>query len=179
MSSTREKVKVLFELYYKNLCYFAYTLIGDKNLAEDFVQDAFIALYKNYGTVVQEEKVLKSFLYSSVRNSIYNWHRRNNIERKYHEKEPFNELVEIDFDNALIKVEALSQINAMINQLPDACQQIFRMHYLEEMSLKEIAETLQVSINTVKTQKLRGLRFLKSKLNPELFFFLLWIYLSK
>lgn len=176
MSSDFKDLKVLFDLYYQNLCYFVFTLTGDKVFAEDVVQDAFISLHHNIESLTPEEKVYKSYLYSSVKNSVLNNYRHNKVEKKYHEKEPFLDITEGDFDNALIKTEVIQEINKILGELPQGCQNIMRMYYIMGLSVKEIADQLQISTNTVKTQKLRGVRYIKSKLSPEFFILLYFFY---
>lgn len=173
MSSDLKDLKVLFDHHYQNLCFFVYTLTHDQVLAEDVVQDAFISLHHNLDSLPPEEKVYKSFLYTTARNSVLNLHRRNNVVKKYHARMPFVDIQEGDFDNAIIKTEVLAEINKIIENLPASCQNIMRMHYVLGLSVKEISEQLNISPNTVKTQKLRGLRYIKSKLNPEFFILLL------
>lgn len=175
MSVISLKFKDLFEEHYQNLCFFTYTLVNDKILAEDFVQDAFIALYNNQEILDKEAKVLKAYLYTTIKNSVLNWARRTKVERKYHDLTPFVDFVDLDFDNAMIKAETVGEINKIIAKLPDSCQNIFKLYYLEGLSTKEIATQLQLSINTIKTQKQRGLKYIQSKLSPEFFLILYFI----
>jgi len=177
MLSTAKLINIEFDKHYQNLCFFAYTLLGDKVMAEDFVQEAFLSLFIKFDTITPNENVYKSFLYTSVKNSILNWHRHAKVESKYHQLTPFKDYIELDFDNAMIKTEAISEVNNLISNLPNACQQIFRLYYLDGLSSKEIATKLNVSINTIKTQKLRGLKYIQSKLNPE--YFLIFLFLIK
>ena len=56
-----------------------------------------------------------------------------------------------------------------INGLPDECRKIFLMACLDDMKYQEIANALQISINTVKTQMKIALRFLREHLSKESF----------
>jgi RNA polymerase sigma-70 factor (ECF subfamily) len=51
--------------------------------------------------------------------------------------------------------------------MPTSCQQVFRLGYLDGLSNLEITRELKISINTVKTQKQRGMKMLLKRLNPE------------
>jgi len=165
--------KDLFDKHYKGMCYFAYTLVGDYTLAEDFVQDAFIAYFGKKEQISSQESIVKSYLYSSVKNSIFNWQRRNRVQEKYWEKTGFTELDDIDIDNAIIEAEVMEEIDKIIKELPDACRMIFQLSYLEGLSNQQIADELNLSINTIKTQKRRGLQHLRSRLSPEYFLILI------
>src|SRR5690606_24875116 len=109
--------------------------------------------------------------------SILNYHRRSKVEVKYHQLQPFNDQIDLDFDNAIIKTEAISEINILIKKLPRSCQEIFKLYYLEGLSTKEVAEQLNLSVNTIKNQKLRGIRYIQTHLNPE--YFLIFLLFTK
>ena len=175
MTSMSVQFKILFDEHYQNLCFFAYTLVNDKVLAEDFVQEAFLALYKNQENINKDSKALKAYLYTSVKNSVLNWSRRLKVEKKYHDKTPFLDFVDLNFENALIKAEIIGEINKIIVKLPASCQNVIKLYYLEGLSVKEIAEELQLSVNTIKTQKLRGVKYIQSQLKPEYFIFLYFL----
>jgi RNA polymerase sigma-70 factor (ECF subfamily) len=78
----------------------------------------------------------------------------------------------------MIETEVLTEINKIINKLPEACQAIFKLSYIEGFSNQEIADQLQLSINTIKTQKRRGLKYVQSKLNPEFFIIFMSVVLT-
>lgn len=151
------------------MCYFAYTMTRDMVLSEDLAQEAFVAYYRNKENISLNEATVKSYLYSAVKNSVLNWARHNKVQEKYWNLTPFNEQDELDLSHALIETEVITEIHKLVNELPPACQNIFRLSYFEGFSNQEISEQLNVSVNTIKTQKRRGLKHLQSKLNPEFF----------
>lgn len=165
--------RYIFDKYYKGMCYFAYTLLGDMHLAEDFAQEAFIAFYRKREEIKNEEKVIKSYLYTSIKNSVSNWARHNKVQEKYWLRTGFSEQDDLDIHHALIETEVMTEIYRIVSELPSACQTIFRLSYFEGFSNQEISEQLNLSVNTVKTQKRRGLKHIQSRLDPE--FFLLFI----
>ena len=166
----------LFREYYARLCYFAWQALGDKELAEDIVQDAFMAFLEHQDFVAHHEVAIKNYLYTSVRNACYNVSRDAKIEERYFQLNPSVTIDESSVINDIIHSEVMNEVYVIINSMPEGCQRIFRLGYLEGWSNSEIAEKLQVSINTVKTQKQRGLKILKGKLNPELLgIFMLYI----
>ena len=65
-----------------------------------------------------------------------------------------------------------------INQLPPERRRIFMMVYAEGKKYKVVAEHLQISINTVRTQLSRSLKFLREKLEGHMFTILL-LYFRK
>jgi len=67
----------------------------------------------------------------------------------------------------MIHTEVINEVYRIIAEMPTACQQVFKLGYLDGLSNLEITERLQISINTVKTQKQRGMKMLLDKLHPE------------
>lgn len=168
----------LFKDNYAKLCYFATQLLNDAVVANDVVQETFIM----YWNLKEEEKQkvgsVKGFLYQSVKNGCLNKLRREKIEQAYlklQQAEPIEEAAAL---NLMIKSEVLSEINKILLSLPDGCQQVFRMGYLDGLKNQEIADALGISINTVKTQKKRGLQLIRTKLNPDFFAIALIFFLK-
>lgn len=158
----------LFRKYYARLCHFAWQLLGDEVMAEDVVQDAFAAFLERRHMVADKDAAIKSYLYTSIRNACHNVGRDAKIEERYFRLNP--QVVEEDSTviNKMIRSEVMNEVYMVITAMPQGCQRIFRLGYLEGWSNAKIAEKLQVSINTVKTQKQRGLKLLKGRISPEL-----------
>ena len=159
----------LFRRYYTRLCHFAFQLLEEKDMAEDIVQDSFLAFWNSSSQIADDPIAVKNYLYSSVRNACYNLHKRSKIKERYLQIQPTEELEEPKALQAMIRAEVMNEIYKVIQTLPRSCQQVFRMGYLEGLSNPMIADTLGISINTVKTQKQRALKVLRASLNPEAF----------
>lgn len=157
----------IFKRYYKRLCLYAYRLLDNMTLAEDFVQDAFCSYFDKKDNVSTDEKAIKQYLYSSVKFLVYNHYRKNKAQERYRQLIIFEEADERSLEREMIYVEVLNEVYEIIGSMPMACANIFRKGYLEGLSNKEISEELNISINTVKTQKQRGMKILLSKLHPE------------
>lgn len=159
--------KFIFKKYYKSLCYFAWQLVHDQRLAEDLAQDAFVSYFQQKEQVSREENSIKAFLYSSIRYAVYNSARKNKTVKKFWERNVYTEIDDTDYEHNIIRAEFLTSIHSAISSLPEACQQVIKLSYVEGLSNLEIAEELQLSINTIKTQKQRGLKALRKSLSPE------------
>lgn len=158
----------LFKHHYPKLCLFAVSLVKDDAIAEDLVQETFIRVW-NLKETVEPSALSQALLYGAVRNACFNFLRRQKLEHSYlneRQAEPFEEAVALNY---MIRSEVIAEINRIISTLPDGCQTIFKMGYLEGLKNNEIAQQLGISINTVKTQKQRGLKLLKLRLDPKHF----------
>ena len=63
-----------------------------------------------------------------------------------------------------IESEIMDEIFRAIDQLPEECRKVFKLSYIDGMEVCKVAETLHISENTVKTQRLRARKFLKENL---------------
>lgn len=160
-------LEVIFNEYYDRLVYFSLKIVDDKQDAEDAVQEAFVRYWNNRDNISQELQAIRSYLYATVKNISLNMIRHRQVVKDFEQRtsSPASENMII---NKIIQTEVLAKISKAMDTLPDACRRISWMGYIDGMKNLEIAKELGISVNTVKTQKLRGLRILKMKLIPEL-----------
>lgn len=167
----------LFRQYYKSLCHFAWKFVGQSAVAEDLVQEAFISFFKEKQRIDESDSFVRNYLYTAVRFSCLKYLRHQKVKEKYWSLVDFKEEDEHSVELSLIHTEVINEVYRIIAQMPASCQQIFKMGYLEGLSNLEITDRLQLSVNTVKTQKQRGMKMLLEKLHPE--FLPLIIFLLK
>lgn len=173
----REKAifQLLFEYYYRPLCLFGTKIIHDRDAAEDIVQEAFVNFWKHDMTGFPNIKTVKTFLYNSVQNRSLNYLRDINTRNRNYQHLEFTGNDEEHFIYHQIQSEITAEVFAAIEELPDRCREIFKMAYIDEQEEKEIATLLNVSVNTIKTQKLRAKNYLKGRLG-KLFVFAVLIF---
>lgn len=164
-------MEAVFRRYYPKLCYFAFKIIEDKDSGEDIVQDVFLR-FQDRLPQFKSEAALGSFLYLSVKNACLNLLRHRAVEAKYEASVAFSFKEEASFVETLIRAEVYGEIHQAIQSLPAACRNVINLAYFDGLKNEEIANRLQVSLNTVKTQKQRGLQLLRSRLGPDAFFLL-------
>lgn len=160
----KKAFREVFDQYFNALCGFGYRYIKDAGLAEDMTQEAFISFWENRKNFEQMNAV-KAFLYTSVRNKCLN-HLKHQQVLKKHESALIYQL-ESDqfFTNHIIEEETFNHLYIEIKELPQAAQEIMLLA-LNGLKNQEIAEELDISVNTVKTQKKISYAKLKEKLGP-------------
>ncbi len=116
---------------------------------------------------------VKSYIYMMVKNGSLDVLKKQNKKVKLDESIS-DDILEFDFNILQEEVYAIL-INAL-DSLPEKCKEVFELSCLEGMKYKDIAQQLNISINTVKSQRARAIELLKVKLinYPELLFFLLF-----
>ena len=74
-----------------------------------------------------------------------------------------------------IENEVIEEIFHTIERLPEECKKVFKLSYIEGLEVNRVAEILDISENTVKTQRLRARKFLKENLKDLFPLLLLFI----
>jgi RNA polymerase sigma-70 factor (family 1) len=169
VSAENVDLDVLFKEYYDRLVYFSLQLIKDKDQAEDIVQEAFIKYWNQRETVMQNRIAIKNFLYSTVRNASLNTIRHGKVIEAYIQQQGNTEPEEPPVIEAIITAEAVAEIHAALHSLPESHRTISIMGYFDGKKNQEIADELDMSVNTVKKQKQRALELMRVKLSPEMF----------
>lgn len=154
--------KHLFDSMYVNLRSFAFSYIKDDNSTDDFVQESFIALW-NKRTDFDHFNLIKSFLYTSVKNKCLNYLKHNKVVDKNSESIKKYYLDKSD-TNKIIEEQVHKKIYDAIAHLSPQARKIV-IYSMNGLSNPEISEELGVSINTVKTQKKRSYKVLREKLD--------------
>jgi RNA polymerase sigma-70 factor, ECF subfamily len=145
----------LFDELYTPLCQFCMRLVNDANIAEDIVQEQFVYLWENWQRLATIFSI-KSYLYKAVKNRSINHLKKQFSENRFLQ---FHEVIDISQErtqasaNDLLENEELEKLlEKAIESLPLRCRTIFNMKRFAEMSNKEIAESLDISIKTVEAQ---------------------------
>ncbi|WP_186756220.1 RNA polymerase sigma-70 factor [Echinicola salinicaeni] len=167
------EVELLFRKYYPRLCAYAMNFLEDEGDAEDIVQDVFHVYMEKKSSISNQSHAIKSFLYTSVKNACLNNFRHQKVKDKHRHHYLMSHDGFTDSMGDIIHAEILGRLHEAINELPKGCGLVIRMGYLEGLKNPQIADILQVSVNTVKTQKQRGLMLLREKLGDTVLLVLL------
>lgn len=177
----------IFKEYYLPLYYYAKKITGNKENAEEVVQNTFLKLWENPESF-NVDRSLDSYLYKTVHNNSLNLLKHLQTREKYNanykqrlaEANDIYSLLERNSLSILIANELERKIEASINKLPKQCQKIFRLSRFEGMKNKEIAEELDISLNTVIKQMSIALTKLRKSLGQYLKcgFLLLFVHIN-
>ena len=153
----------LFKRYCQALINFSRRIVSETETAENIVQDVFLKLWENRKNLKPGASI-KSYLYTIARNESLKHQRHQTVVRG--SKEEISELhapVKTP-DEHLSEIELTSQIQKAVESLPARCKIIFMMNRYDDLTYKEIAEVLELSVKTVETQMGRALKHLREKL---------------
>lgn len=75
-------------------------------------------------------------------------------------------------DKTIEHTELRQIISTAINRLPEKCREVFRMSYLDDLSNKEIAQQLGISVRTVEAHIYMALKTLRKQLKGKMLFYI-------
>jgi RNA polymerase sigma-70 factor, ECF subfamily len=165
----------VFKAHFQALHHYAFTIVRDEVIAEEMVQNVFCKLWEKREEL-QVQGAIKSYLYRAVHNGCLNWLKQQKGRARHHDN-IFKQSTEAQHDHDGAEFRQLKQrIQAELNELPEQCRTVFQLSRFEELNYKEIAETMGITVSTVKNHMNKALRVLRTKLTdylPVLLFLLL------
>lgn len=167
----RVTVKSIFDRFYFPLCSFAYRYIQNCDMVEDFVQEAFLKLWERRTEIKQLFEV-KGFLYVCVKNLCLNYLKHQKVKIRNEEMLVKELESSEEFSGCILEKEVDGLIYEALRELPEHSRQIVILT-MRGLSNDQIAENLLISVNTVKTLKLRAYQRLRKKLTGIQWMFLL------
>jgi RNA polymerase sigma-70 factor (ECF subfamily) len=157
----------IYEKYRKNLLRIASGLLNDTAAADDIVHDCFVSLAQS-PEKLRVNGNLKSYLATCVANRV----RNANLARQRKATSGLND-ADSTVSNAkrpeqwIIAGERLRQLNDAFAQVPYEQREVVILHLQADMKFRAIAESQNVSINTVQSRYRYGLDKLRSILDSE------------
>ncbi|GEB51956.1 MULTISPECIES: RNA polymerase sigma factor [Streptomyces] len=139
-------------------------LVDDRHTAEDVVQDAFAAVFRRYGTALDDLHDAAAYLRTAVVNAARSVLRRRRTSRTY---TPPHEADQAPVDEAVLLAEEHREVLAALGRLTSRQREVLVLRYWSELSEAEIADTLGLSRGTVKSTASRALDALEKVLEEE------------
>ena len=167
-------LRMLYSHFYKALEGYAVQMVEEQTVAEDMVQEVMMATWQQRRTF-STTSLLKAYLYNAVRNECINYLRHSQVRQNHIDRieQHFREM-QTDADGELLlhKEELYRQLFMAIDEMPEKQRNVF-LSIMEGKKNREIADAMQISINTVKKIRPRGMDRLRQQLNPEVLTLLL------
>lgn len=145
------------------MLHFAISITGNVEDAEEVVNDIFISIWDKQ-TELKEELGIKSYLFRSVKNRSLNKIRSSKTHFETMSEEiPLAGNFTTGLDQIQFK-ETRDKVQFFVDQLPTRCRQVFLLSRVHDLSHKEIAELMDISVKTVENQIGFALKFLREAL---------------
>ena len=153
--------RLLYKLYAPKMLGVCMRYFRTRDEAQDALQDGFVKVF----TKIKDFRgsgSLEGWIRRIMVNTSLNLH-RDNLKRMYHldVDDEHVQIADHSFDYDHFNVE---DIMRLVQQLPDGYRIVFNMYDIDGYSHKEIAEALNISVNTSKSQLLKARRHLRKEL---------------
>lgn len=168
----REAFAELVEMYKDKIYQLAYRMTGNRQEAEDVAQETFLRVYANLHTYDINLK-FSTWIYRIATNLCIDRGRKKKADFSLDEEISGSE--GLDWHSRLSSKEKTPEDKVVIHELQETVQQalsqlgpkyrsIMILRYIEDLSLQEISDALQLPITTIKTRIHRGREALRGKL---------------
>ena len=164
----RDAFKEVFDMYREKVYRMSYIILKDKAASEDVLQEVFIQVYLK----IRDLKHIGAFevwLYRITMNCCRKLINKENKIRIINVNENYDGYADIQDDeintpeSIIVNQEFCTEVMNVIYELPEYQRISLVLFYYNEMSIKEIANTMNCSEGTVKSRLFHGKRYLKDK----------------
>lgn len=154
----------LFRNYYSPLYHYAMSIVGERDAAEEIVEELFYVIWRDRGKL-DIFRSTKSYLYTSVWNSCIQYIRQRQKENECYQN--MQQLLpgytdSLEEETEYHELQAL--VEACLTKMPDRCRQVFQMHRTEGLKYTEIANKLDISVKTVEAAISKALNILRKEI---------------
>lgn len=170
----------IYNRYWEKMLAVAVNRLGNLEEAEECVQDVLYKLWRLRDRFTLQKDGLSAYLARAIRNHTFNILEQRHRRRLQLSEYATEEVVEtLSPERQLIFQELQNQIDSAIQSLPPQCRLVFMMNKNEGLSTKEIAETLQLSENTVKSHLKKAKKDLGNNTDLLITLVFAYIYLNR
>ena len=152
-SGDREAFDLLFRSIQAGLWRYISNLAGEPGLADDVLQDVFLIIYRKIGWL-NDPDLLRPWVYRIATRETF----RVLKKRSRWREEPFDETTIATLAAPEVGVDLDVKV---LESVSPSSRAVLMLHYLEDLSLKETAEVLDISLGTVKSRLAYGLKTLR------------------
>jgi RNA polymerase sigma-70 factor (family 1) len=154
----------LYRRYVVRLLNTAFQKTNSREMAQELVQDVFMELYLHRAKITIHTS-LQGYLFTILRNKIFNYYRHQLVQKKYRQfVVQRGEQLAHDSGKALEGKELQDKVRVLIQELPAQCRTVFLLSREQQLSNKQIAEQLDISVNTVEQHIRKARRILREAL---------------
>lgn len=153
----------IYHRYWDKLYYTAHRMVKSAAVAEEITQDTFMLFWIKRGQL--EIQALKPYLAAMLRYEVYRYlaksKQAHEIEESIRHETTPSVSMEQEIENRLL----LEIITNLTNRLPEKCRLVFQYNKLQDRSLPDICEELQISPKTAEAHLTKALKIVRASLN--------------
>jgi len=159
IANSRKAQKELYELHAPKMLSVCRYYINDLQEAEGIMLNAFFKAFQKLKSFNNEGN-FEGWLRRIMVNECMSFHRKRKVHMVTYEIEDFSQCSE----NSIVEMYDVAEIQVLIDELPKGYKMVFILYAIEGYKHKEIANMLQISENTSKSQLFKARKMLQCKL---------------
>jgi RNA polymerase sigma-70 factor (ECF subfamily) len=160
-SGSRQALDELFKSIQEPLFRYIVTVVNDKDLAEDVLQEVFIRIYRKLRWL-REPQAFRAWSYQIATREAFRHLKRERLWSDQVRDEGVLNVMAVA--EPVYSPELVQQLPGLVNDLSPASRAVIVLYYLHELSLVETAAVLEIPVGTVKSRLAYGLESLRRRL---------------
>ncbi|WP_421940094.1 RNA polymerase sigma factor [Pedobacter sp.] len=158
----------IFKRYAEILLRHAFRLLANKEEANDVIQDVFMTLWQKRAEI-EIKTALSSYLYSAIRNRIFDHLSHQKIAVRYAESISAFMIEGYNITDDVVRERELAHlIQREIDALPSRMREVFLLNKKEGLSYSQIADQMGITSETAKQQVYKAVKILKPRIDDFL-----------
>lgn len=162
LTDNRLAQRDIYVKYAKAMYHVAIRMVAEESIAKDMTQDTFMKVFEELSNFRGDSTLGAWIKKITINNCLAHLRRKGHLRMK--ELDETSLKIVADDPEFLVEEVSMPRIHEAIKSLPGACRTVLTLYLLEGYKHSEIAEILDISLSTSKTQYRRGKLLLRDKL---------------
>jgi RNA polymerase sigma-70 factor (ECF subfamily) len=162
-----DSLRRLYRRYADELYGFVHQALGDRGATEEVVQDVFTSVWRHAETYDQQRGTFRTWMYRIARNAVIDRRRRSSVRPGLSKgaDDPASEPVGLD--ESIEQIALRWQLAAALERLTPQHREVVRLAHYEGMTMRQIAESKDLPIGTVKSRTWYAMQSLRLALEES------------
>ncbi|MCA9734412.1 RNA polymerase sigma-70 factor [candidate division KSB1 bacterium] len=152
--------KALFHQWQPRIYRYIWLRVRNVQIAEDLVQEVFFRLWQKRQHLPQSSN-FTAFIFQIAHNLVVDWTRKNKVRSQAMATLGAKNEISPAANDQIEASELNQAVTAAISNLPPAMQNAFVLHRMENLTYKQIAEVMNISVKTVEKHISKALQRLR------------------
>jgi RNA polymerase sigma-70 factor (ECF subfamily) len=159
---TKEEFKNIYNTFFDSIRSYIYYRSSDAELATDIAQEVFLKVWEKQ---FNDYSNIKSLLYKMAGDTFISYYRKSKTSQSYIESFKLS-FIEAHEEDSLELNEMKQAYEKALAKLSEKQRSVFLMSRMEELTYKEIADRLNISVKAVEKRMSQSLALIKKQLQP-------------
>jgi len=160
-SGSQDAYAIIYDQYHQQIYRFILFKVSSRQVAEDITADVFLKTWEYITGSDKTIENIQALLYSIARNAVIDYYRTKS---EHYGLDDTIQAVDQKSEDHTHEIDVKQDVNQLVNQmskLSDEYNEIITLHYVEDFSIREVAEILGKTENNVRVTLHRALKSLK------------------